>query len=133
MSRKANKTAIGAFVIGAAALLLTGILVFGSGAILKKSDKYVIFFDEPSAGLDPVSARMLDDLILQLRDTLGATLVVVTHELASIFAVVNNSVFLDAESKTMIAAGNPKELLANSSDPRVIQFLTRGARQGARI
>jgi len=95
-------------------------------------DPDIIFFDEPSAGLDPISARMLDDLILQLRDTLGATIVVVTHELPSIFAVGNNSIFLDAESKTMIAAGSPRDLLANSKDPRVIQFLTRGEKQGVR-
>ncbi len=93
-------------------------------------DPDIIFFDEPSSGLDPISARMLDDLILQLRDTLGATIVVVTHELPSIFAVGNNSIFLDTESKTMIAAGNPRDLLANSNDPRVIQFLTRGQKQG---
>ena len=95
-------------------------------------DPDIIFFDEPSSGLDPINARMLDDLILQLRDVLGATIVVVTHELASIFAVGTNSVFLDAESKTMIASGNPKDLLSNSSDQRVIQFLTRGKKQGAR-
>lgn len=95
-------------------------------------DPDIIFFDEPSAGLDPISARMLDDLILQLRDTLGATIVVVTHELPSIFAVGDNSIFLDAESKTMIAVGSPRDLLANSKDPRVIQFLTRGEKQGVR-
>ncbi len=89
-------------------------------------DPDIIFFDEPSAGLDPVNARMLDDLILQLRDIFDATIVVVTHELASIMAVGNNSVFLDGESKTMIAAGNPRDLLAGSRDPRVIRFLTRG-------
>jgi phospholipid/cholesterol/gamma-HCH transport system ATP-binding protein len=94
-------------------------------------DPDIIFFDEPSAGLDPVNARMLDDLILQLRDALGATIVVVTHELASIFAIGNNSIFLDAETKTMIASGNPKDLLSNSKDPKVIQFLTRGNKQGA--
>lgn len=94
-------------------------------------DPDIIFFDEPSAGLDPVNARMLDDLILQLRDTLGATIVVVTHELASIFSVGSNAMFIDKESKTMVAIGNPKDLLANSRDPRVIQFLTRGERQGA--
>jgi phospholipid/cholesterol/gamma-HCH transport system ATP-binding protein len=93
-------------------------------------DPEIIFFDEPSAGLDPVSARMLDDLILQLRETLGATIVVVTHELASIFTVGNNGVFLDEETKTIIAAGNPRDLLANSKNPRVIQFLTRGEKQG---
>ncbi|MGD0571997.1 MAG: ATP-binding cassette domain-containing protein [Sedimentisphaerales bacterium] len=94
-------------------------------------DPDIIFFDEPSSGLDPINARKLDDLILELRDGLGATVVVITHELASIFAVGNNSVFLDTESKSMIATGDPKVLLANSKDPRVIQFLTRARAQGA--
>src|SRR5512137_3050708 len=73
-------------------------------------DPDILFFDEPSAGLDPVSAKLLDDLILELRNSLGATVIVVTHELASIFAIGTNSVFLDAETKTMIAAGDPKRL-----------------------
>lgn len=94
-------------------------------------DPEIIFFDEPSAGLDPINARKLDDLILELRDGLGATVVVITHELASIFAIGNNSVFLDAESKTMIATGDPKVMLANSKDLRVTQFLTRARMQGA--
>ena len=89
-------------------------------------DPDTLFFDEPSAGLDPVSSRRLDDLILELRDSLGATVVVVTHELASIFTIGTNSVFLDAETKTMIAQGHPKKLLAESQDPKVHQFLTRG-------
>lgn len=89
-------------------------------------DPEILFFDEPSAGLDPVSARRLDDLILELRDSLGATVVVVTHELASIFAIGSNSIFLDAQSKTMIAQGDPKKLLAESADPKVRNFLTRG-------
>ena len=89
-------------------------------------DPDILFFDEPSAGLDPVSARLLDDLIIQLCDTLGSTVVMVTHELASIFAVGNNSIFLDAESKTIVASGNPKQLLKESTDTRVIEFLTRG-------
>jgi phospholipid/cholesterol/gamma-HCH transport system ATP-binding protein len=89
-------------------------------------DPEILFFDEPSAGLDPVSARRLDDLILELRESLGATVVVVTHELASIFAVGNNSVFLDPETRTMIAGGDPNQLLAESEDPRVRSFLTRG-------
>ena len=89
-------------------------------------DPEILFFDEPSAGLDPISSRLLDDLILELRDSLGATVVVVTHELASIFAIGNNSVFLDAETKTMIAQGDPKKLLAESQDPKVQNFLTRG-------
>jgi phospholipid/cholesterol/gamma-HCH transport system ATP-binding protein len=89
-------------------------------------DPEILFFDEPSAGLDPVSARLLDDLILELRESLGATVVVVTHELASIFAIGNNSVFLDPETKTMIASGHPKTLLDESQDPKVRRFLTRG-------
>jgi len=91
-------------------------------------DPEIIFFDEPSAGLDPLNSRMLDDLILQLRDTMGSTIVVVSHELASIFAVGDKAAFLDTESKSLIAIGNPKELLVNSKDPRVIQFLTRGGK-----
>jgi phospholipid/cholesterol/gamma-HCH transport system ATP-binding protein len=93
-------------------------------------DPDTLFFDEPSAGLDPVSARRLDDLILELRDSLGATVVVVTHELASIFAIGNNSVFLDPETKTMIAMGDPRKLLAESGDPKVHDFLTRGGEGG---
>jgi phospholipid/cholesterol/gamma-HCH transport system ATP-binding protein len=91
-------------------------------------DPDILFCDEPSAGLDPISSRLLDDLILELRDSLGATVVIVTHELASIFAIGTNSVFLDPETRTMIAAGNPKTLLAESQDPRVRQFLTRGGK-----
>jgi phospholipid/cholesterol/gamma-HCH transport system ATP-binding protein len=89
-------------------------------------DPEVLFFDEPSAGLDPISSRLLDDLILELRDSLKTTIVVVTHELASIFAIGDDSVFLDPESSTAIAHGSPKELLAHSTDPRVRRFLTRG-------
>jgi len=89
-------------------------------------DPRILFFDEPSAGLDPVSAHRLDQLILTLRDSLGATVVVVTHELQSIFAIGNNSVFLDSESHTQIATGDPQRLLRESTDPRVIEFLTRG-------
>ena len=89
-------------------------------------DPEILFFDEPSAGLDPISAHLLDDLILELRDSLGATVVIVTHELASIFAIGNNSVFLDPDTKTMIAGGDPKKLLAESRDPKVHSFLTRG-------
>src|SRR6202030_3947894 len=89
-------------------------------------DPAILFFDEPSAGLDPVSSRLLDDLILALRDSLGATVVVVSHELASIFTIANNSVFLDAETHTMIACGDPHELLAHSTEARVREFLTRG-------
>jgi phospholipid/cholesterol/gamma-HCH transport system ATP-binding protein len=89
-------------------------------------DPDILFFDEPSAGLDPISSRLLDELIIELRDSLGATIVVVTHELASIFTIGNNSVFLDADSKTMIASGDPKRLRDESPDPKVRTFLTRG-------
>lgn len=98
-------------------------------------DPDILFLDEPSAGLDPVSARLLDDLILELRASLGTTFVVVTHELASIFAIGSNSIYLDVDSRTMTAGGDPKKLLAESSDPKVRNFLTRGeenARKSAR-
>jgi phospholipid/cholesterol/gamma-HCH transport system ATP-binding protein len=93
-------------------------------------DPDILFFDEPSAGLDPVTSRLLDELILALRDSLGSTIVVVTHELASIFTIGTNSVFLDAESRTMIASGPPRELRDHSDDPRVRRFLTRGEQNG---
>jgi phospholipid/cholesterol/gamma-HCH transport system ATP-binding protein len=89
-------------------------------------DPEILFFDEPSSGLDPLSSRRLDELILELRANLGATIVVVTHELASIFAIGNNGIFLDAESRTMIASGDPKQLKQNCSDPRVRVFLNGG-------
>jgi len=93
-------------------------------------DPEILFFDEPSAGLDPISSSLLDELILELRDSLGATVVVVTHELASIFSIGNNCVFLDADSRVQIATGDPNDLLANSHDPRVRKFLTRGKDKG---
>jgi len=89
-------------------------------------DPDILFFDEPSAGLDPISARILDELILELRESLGATLVVVTHDLASIYTIATNSVFLDGDSKTMLATGDPKTLLRECTDPTVLNFLTRG-------
>jgi phospholipid/cholesterol/gamma-HCH transport system ATP-binding protein len=95
-------------------------------------DPDILFFDEPSAGLDPVSSKRLDDLILELRDNLGATIVVVTHELASIFAIADDSIFLDPETRTAIAGGNPRELLAHADDPKVRSFLTRGEGSDAR-
>lgn len=88
-------------------------------------DPEILFFDEPSAGLDPLSSRRLDELILELRNGLGATVVLVTHELPSIFAIANNSVFLDAETRTMIATGDPKVLVREGPAP-VRQFLQRG-------
>ena len=89
-------------------------------------DPEILFFDEPSAGLDPVSAKNLDKLILELSDNLGTTMVIITHELASIFAIGNNSVFLDPETKTMITSGNPNTLLKECDNPKVQAFLTRG-------
>ncbi|MCK5825915.1 MAG: ATP-binding cassette domain-containing protein [Desulfuromusa sp.] len=88
-------------------------------------DPKILFFDEPSAGLDPVSSRLLDDLILELRDSLDSTIVIVSHELESIFTVGDNSIFLDPNEKTIIATGSPKELLKHSDDPRVLSFLSR--------
>jgi len=89
-------------------------------------DPEILFFDEPSAGLDPVSSRRLDDLILEMRDSLGATIVVVSHELASILAIADNGIFLDAASRSVRAQGNPRDLLEHSTDPAVRAFLTRG-------
>lgn len=94
-------------------------------------DPDILFFDEPSAGLDPVSSKRLDDLILELRDNLGATVVIVTHELASIFAIADNSVFLDAETHTAIGHGNPRQLLRECDVPKVHEFLTRGGGESA--
>jgi phospholipid/cholesterol/gamma-HCH transport system ATP-binding protein len=92
-------------------------------------DPRILFFDEPSAGLDPLSSRLLDELILDLRDSLGSTVVVVTHELASIFAIGTNSIFLDGETRTITAGGPPKDLLGHSHDPKVRRFLTRGEKE----
>ena len=89
-------------------------------------DPEILFFDEPSAGLDPISSRNLDQLILELRGSLGATIVVVSHELASIFTIADDCIFLDADTKTMRAQGNPKELLKNTADEKLKAFLTRG-------
>ena len=90
-------------------------------------DPAFLFFDEPSAGLDPLSSRRLDDLILRLRDSLGTTIMVVTHELPSIFTIADNSIFLDADTKRMIAQGSPKDLVEEGhSHPKVRDFLLRG-------
>ena len=92
-------------------------------------DPDILFLDEPSAGLDPVSSRLLDDLILQLRDSLQCTVVAVTHELASIFTIADDSVYLDAETRTMLAHGNPRTLLTESKNPKIHAFLTRGGHE----
>ena len=88
-------------------------------------DPEILFLDEPSTGLDPISARLLDDLILDLRDGLGTTVLVVSHDLASIQTIGDNAVFLDSETRTMMAQGHPKALLANPPHPRVKAFLAR--------
>lgn len=121
-------------------LALVGLNGFGafypseiSGGMAKRAglaraialDPSVLFFDEPSAGLDPVSSHRLDELIVQMRDSLGATIVIVSHELASIFDIADRAVFLDANSKTQTAIGSPKELL-NSDNKDVRVFLNRG-------
>lgn len=89
-------------------------------------DPEIVFFDEPSAGLDPPSSAMLDELILELRTSLHMTAVVVTHELASIFAIGDKALYLDNKTKTMLALGPPKELL-KSGPPSVQAFLERKA------
>lgn len=125
-------------------LSLVGLAGFGhrypselSGGMQKRAglaraialDPKILFFDEPSAGLDPLSSRRLDDLILELRDALGATVVVVTHELASIFAIADTALFLDVDTKTAICDGNPNDLIDDSNtDPKVRRFLSRGER-----
>ena len=90
-------------------------------------DPAIVFFDEPSAGLDPVTSRKLDDLVLQIRETLGTTMVIVSHELDSIFSIADRVVMLGREAKGIIAEGNPRELLQTSRDPVVQEFLQRRA------
>lgn len=89
-------------------------------------DPEVLYLDEPSSGLDPVGAHRIDELILSLRDSLGATIVVVTHDLASIFRIATDSIFIDADARTITARGAPAALRADPPDARVRAFLTRG-------
>ncbi|MBL8503053.1 MAG: ATP-binding cassette domain-containing protein [Rhodocyclaceae bacterium] len=89
-------------------------------------DPDILIIDEPSSGLDPLTARRLDDLILELRESLGTTIIVISHDLASILAIGSDSIYLDADSHTMIATGNPRQALA-CGDPKVRHFLTRGS------
>jgi len=124
-------------------LSLVGLAGFGdyypsqiSGGMRKRAgvaralalDPKLLFFDEPSAGLDPITSSLLDELILELRESLGTTMVLVTHELPSIFSVADNCVFLDAETHTMIAIGDPRHLKQESQNPKVQAFLTRGGK-----
>ena len=89
-------------------------------------DPQIVFFDEPSAGLDPISSKNLDDLILQIKENLNTTIVMVTHELPSLLSVGSNSIYLDVETKTLIARGKPADLLKNPPNQKVLHFLTRG-------
>lgn len=89
-------------------------------------DPQIVFFDEPSAGLDPVSSKQLDDLIAEINRSLGTTIVIVSHELDSIFAIGNNSIFLDRDARGIIAHGRPHDLLKNPPNDAVRHFLTRG-------
>ena len=121
-------------------LSLVGLAGFGklypselSGGMKKRAglaramalDPSILFFDEPSSGLDPLSARRLDELIIQLRESLGATFVVITHDLDSIFAIGTDSIFLDSVTKTIIARGKPRELVSNAESEVVRHFLKR--------
>jgi len=95
----------------------------------------MLFLDEPSAGLDPISAKRLDDLILELRDGFGVTVVMVSHDLPSLFGICDDGIFLDAETQTAIAHGSPQALRDGSRHPTVHAFMTRapiaGGTQGA--
>jgi phospholipid/cholesterol/gamma-HCH transport system ATP-binding protein len=89
-------------------------------------DPDILFFDEPSAGLDPITSHRLDELILELRDGLGATVVMVSHELPSLFRICDDGVFLDAETRTAVAHGSPSALRDSSTHPTVRAFMRRG-------
>jgi phospholipid/cholesterol/gamma-HCH transport system ATP-binding protein len=93
-------------------------------------DPPLVFLDEPSAGLDPITSAELDLLILTLSRSLGMTLVIVTHELASIFAIGQRAVMLDREAKGMIALGDPRELRDHSTNPTVTAFFNRKVPEG---
>lgn len=126
-------------------LALVGLKGFGSfypseisGGMRKRAalaratalDPEVLFFDEPSSGLDPITASRLDDLILQLRASFGTTVVVVSHDLASIFKIADRALFLDIKQKTMTALGTPAELREDPPSEEVRQFLNRSSEAG---
>lgn len=127
-------------------LALVGLRGFGdampteiSGGMRKRAalaramamDPEILFFDEPTAGLDPVNARQLDELILEVSRAMDTTVVMVTHELASIFDVGTDSIFLDDDTKTIIGHGPPRTLLKETNQDKVREFLTRGGRAGS--
>jgi phospholipid/cholesterol/gamma-HCH transport system ATP-binding protein len=89
-------------------------------------DPAIVFFDEPSAGLDPITSRELDELIQKVSRDQGTTCVIVSHELASIFSIGDRVILLEKKARTIIAEGPPKDLAQNSTDPRVREFLHRG-------
>lgn len=93
-------------------------------------DPEILFFDEPSAGLDPISSAELDRLILRLRDSLGCTMAIVTHELDSIFTIADTVIILDKETKGVIESGDPRELRETTKNPWVKEFLTRSNLKG---
>ena len=88
-------------------------------------DPAILFFDEPSAGLDPITSAELDELIVQVNKSLGTTIVAVSHELASIFTIADRCIMLDGDAKRIIAEGRPAELRDHSTDPRVHAFFNR--------
>ena len=88
-------------------------------------DPSIVFFDEPSAGLDPITSLQLDELVLQIRDTLGTTIVIVSHELASIYGIADRVIMLDRTTRGIIADGDPRQLRDHSEDMRVRDFLNR--------
>lgn len=89
-------------------------------------DPKIVYFDEPSAGLDPVSSKLLDDLIVKINESLNTTIVIITHELSSIFNIATNSIFLDVNTKSILEQGNPKDILNTTKNETVLKFLTRG-------
>jgi len=112
-----------------------------SGGMVKRAgiaralalDPDVLFLDEPSSGLDPVSARHLDDLILDLRAALHTTIVIVSHDLANLFATADDGIFLDERTHTAIARGSPVALRDRSEDPRIQAFMRRGETAAAPV
>ena len=85
----------------------------------------LLFLDEPSAGLDPISSKKLDNLVLDIRERTGCAVVFVSHELPSLFAIADDGIFLDADSKTPIAHGSPRDLRESAQHPTVRAFLAR--------
>jgi phospholipid/cholesterol/gamma-HCH transport system ATP-binding protein len=88
-------------------------------------DPGIVFFDEPSAGLDPVTARNLDRLIVQIRDTFGTTIVIVSHDVDSIVGIADRLIMLDSDTRGIVAEGTPAGLAAGAADTKVVEFLTR--------